>query len=83
MPQQSNSNIGAGYGAVEIAASGTVTVPNGVRCLYIGGTGDLVCTMVEGGEVTFAGVPAGMLLPIKCREIDMDTSSCTDVVALY
>lgn len=83
MPQQRNDNIGPGYGAEEIASSGTVTPPNGTRCLYIGSGGNLVCSIVEGGEVTFNNLADGQLLPIKVRSIDMDTSTCSDIVALY
>ena len=60
-------------------ASALAFEPRGV---YVGGAGDLTVTMKGGGDVTFAGVPAGSILPIRVTHI-LGASTATDIVALW
>ncbi|WP_172293767.1 hypothetical protein [Pseudoruegeria sp. HB172150] len=52
------------------------------RALYIGGAGSLDVTMMDGTNLTFAGLSAGAVLPIRPSRI-LETSSATGIVALY
>jgi hypothetical protein len=52
------------------------------RSVYVGGAGTVVAISADGTEITFAGVPAGAVLPISTVRID-DTSTATNMVALY
>ena len=59
------------------------------RALYVGGAGNVVVQMmgipnISPGtvSVTFAGVPAGTLLPISVRRV-MAATTATNIVALY
>ena len=59
------------------------TVLSGVRGLYVGGTGDVVVMMQEGASaVTFTAVPAGVVLPVRVRQV-MAATDATGIVALY
>ena len=53
------------------------------RALYIGGTGDVSVTMQDGGEVIFAGVPAGTTLPIRVKIVKATGTDASDIIALW
>jgi hypothetical protein len=64
--------------ATDYANTGSVP-----KALYIGGAGDLVVQMVDdSATVTFTGLAAGVLLPIRPRRILADGTTCTAIVAL-
>lgn len=70
----------------QLAASVTpadTDLPNVARGLYVGGAGDVVVYMVGSTtEVTFAGVTAGSILPIRVSQVRAATSA-TNIVALW
>ena len=39
------------------------------RAIYIGSAGDVAMVLVSGDTVTFAGVPAGTLLPVRAVRV--------------
>lgn len=51
------------------------------RSIYVGGTGDLVVT-TQAGEVTFAAVPAGAILPVRATQIQSTGTTATNIVGL-
>ena len=54
------------------------------RGLYIGGNGDVAVVMAGGGSaVTFAGVAAGTILPIRVDRVNSTNTTATSIVALY
>jgi hypothetical protein len=52
------------------------------RGLYIGGAGAVVATGSR-GNVTFAAVPVGTILPIQCTHVLSTGTTATNIVALY
>jgi hypothetical protein len=52
------------------------------RAVYVGGAGNLAVIMAGGGTVTFSGVAAGTILPIRVDRI-VNTSTATLILALY
>jgi hypothetical protein len=52
------------------------------RGLYIGGAGAVVATGSR-GNVTFAAVPVGTVLPIRCTHVLSTGTTATNIVALY
>lgn len=69
--------------AVAIDVSGgNQTLALGCRAFYVGGTGDLAVTMWDGGNVTFVGLPAGSILPIRAGTVLQTGTTATNVVAL-
>jgi hypothetical protein len=52
------------------------------RAVYVGGAGNVVAVSADGTEVTFTGVLAGTILPIRTVRID-DSSTATAMVALW
>lgn len=59
------------------------TVISGCRGLYVGGTGD-VAVKCKGMDtaVTFVGVPAGTILPVRAEYV-MAATTATSIVALF
>lgn len=53
------------------------------RGLYVGGAGNLKVTTVNGEAVTFVGVPAGTILPVRAKIVWSTGSTATSVVALW
>jgi hypothetical protein len=51
------------------------------RALYIGGAGDVVVTMLGGGDVTFKAVPVGTILPIRVSRVKAATGA-TYIISL-
>jgi hypothetical protein len=52
------------------------------RAIYVGGDGDLHCLTQAGQDVTFAGVVAGTILPIRITAV-YDDSTATSLISLY
>lgn len=53
------------------------------KAIYVGGAGDIVCTLASAPdtEVTFVGVPAGTVLPIRVHAVRA-SSSATNMIGL-
>lgn len=71
------------YGAA-VTPSDANDVSFVTRAFYVGGTGDVACTMVGGpGDVTLKAVPAGTLLRIRTTRIKSTGTTATSIVALW
>ena len=53
------------------------------RGIYVGGGGDVAAVMADGTVLTFSAVPAGTLLPIRCKRINSTNTTATLMLALY
>lgn len=53
------------------------------RGIYVGGAGDVAAVMADGTVLTFSAVPAGTLLPIRCKRINSTNTTATLMLALY
>lgn len=51
------------------------------RAVYVGTLGDLVVETISGDTVTFANVPPGSILPIRCKKVKAATTA-EDIVGL-
>lgn len=76
-------DIGFADKAIPIDVSGgNQALPSGCRAFYVGGTGDLAVTMHGGGNATFVGLPAGVIIPINASAVLQSGTSATSVLAL-
>lgn len=71
------------------ATSGFVINPNDAadqpdvcRAIYVGGDGDIKVDMLDGQTLTFFGVLAGTLFPIRARRVYATGTTATSLVAL-
>jgi hypothetical protein len=66
-----------------VTKSDTVEFARVSRAIYVGGTGDVVAIMADDTSLTFSAVPAGTLLPIRCKRIAGTSTTATLMLALY
>jgi hypothetical protein len=52
------------------------------RALYVGVTGDVAVVMASGAAVTFVGVAAGSMLPIRVSRVKSTGTSAASIVAV-
>ena len=52
------------------------------RALYVGGGGDVSLIAVGGDTTTFAGLPAGFILPVRTSRVRATGTTATGIIAL-
>lgn len=53
------------------------------RGIYVGGAGNLVAVDEDGNAVTFTGVLAGVVYPIRCKRVNSTNTTATNLVGMY
>ena len=69
--------------AFEIVPSDTEELEVVTRGLYVGVTGNAVVVMQSGDEVTFVGIAAGDVLPIRVKQVKATNTTATNMIGLY
>lgn len=72
------------FSAAAITADDDNDLPSVASGIYVGGDGDLKCTllgMADGTFVIFKGLTAGMLLPIVVKRV-WEATTATELLAL-
>lgn len=69
--------------AEAVTPSDSVSLTNDSRGLYVGGAGNISVLMSGGTSVTFTGVVAGSILPIRVNRINATSTTATNMVSLY
>jgi hypothetical protein len=70
-------------GATALTLHDTNELAPYARALYIGGAGNLKVTTADGSVVTFNGLTAGSVLPVRTKIAWATGSTATNVVALW
>ena len=70
-------------GAFAVTPHNTNLLPVATRGIYVGGSGDVAGYTVAGHHVTFVGVPAGFILPVRMASITVAGTTATSIVGLY
>ena len=68
--------------AFAIAPNDASDLAETTRALYIGSTGSVAVTMAAGGDVTFANLPGGTILPVRLRRVRATGTTATGLVGL-
>lgn len=69
--------------AAAVTPSDVTVLDPATKALYIGGAGDLsVILLDDEADVTFVGLAAGQLLPVRATKV-MAATTATSIVALY
>ena len=53
------------------------------RGIFVGGAGNLVAVDEDGNAVTFTGVLAGVVYPLRCKRVNDTNTTATGLVGLY
>ena len=70
--------------AAAVTPSDSVNFSSECRSLYIGGAGNVVVVMnSDDAAVTFTGVPAGTILPVRAKRVNSTSTTATSIVALW
>ena len=78
-----DEQISPARNAAAVVPHATDPLPNVSKALYVGGAGDLVVRLVDdSADVTFVGVAAGSIVPIRATFV-RDTGTATNIVNLY
>lgn len=73
----------AGNGEAATPGGADVVLANSSRAIYVGGAGNVAVTMAKSGvNLTFTGVPAGTLLPIRVTKVLLAGTTATGIIAL-
>lgn len=82
MPTYVPNDDNPAEGAVAVTPHDTTELATVCRALYVGGAGNVSVSM-GGSVVTFVGVPAGSILPIRTSLVRSTLTTATNIVALY
>lgn len=77
------SAAGPKNNAAAVTPSDTVDLSDVTTGLWVGGAGNVVVIMNGGQTVTFTGVPAGTLLPIRVSRVKATSTTATNMIALW
>ena len=66
-----------------VVPSDTVPLSNPAQVLWVGGAGSLTVITPAGQTVTFAAVPAGVVVPIQATTVKATGTTATSIVALW
>ena len=53
------------------------------RAIYVGGAGNVKVVTLGGDEVTFNGVLAGTILPVRVKKVFSTGTSATNLIGVY
>lgn len=57
-------------------------LPEVTRALYVGGAGDVAVITKQGDTVTFHGLPAGSILPVRLSRVLATGTTATNIVGV-
>lgn len=72
-----------GEDAGAVTPSNSVNLTRTARALYIGGAGNVALVTPSGSTVTFVGLLAGSILPVRTVRVNVTNTSATNIVAIY
>lgn len=77
------ADLSASYDYAAITPSDSTNLSKVTRGIYVGGNGNMVCVKEDGTTVTFVGVTAGIVYPIRAKRINSTSTTATSLVALF
>lgn len=69
--------------AAAVTPHDTNELSNVTTRVFVGGAGNLKVTMMDGTDVTFTGVTAGSVLPIRVRRVYSTGTTATNIAAMW
>lgn len=72
-----------GQSAAEITPNNSTDLTTATRGIYVGVSGDLKVDTLKGDTVTFVGLSAGVIHPIRATRIYATGTDADDIVAVW
>ena len=72
--------LSVGYGADSITPSDSAAVA--FRAIYVGGTGDVKVTAIDGSVATFKSCPVGLIIPVAVKLVWSTGTTATLLVGI-
>ena len=66
-----------------ITPNDSADLATSTRGIYVGVSGDLKVDLVEAGTVTFVGLAAGIIHPIRAQRVYSTDTTATSIVGVY
>ena len=67
---------------IAVTPNDDTVLQNGIRALYVGGAGNVSVVTAGGQTVTFSGVAAGSILPVRVTRVRATNTTATLILAL-
>lgn len=71
------------HDGVAITKSDTTIYERRIDAVYVGGAGDVAVVTAQGTTLTFSGMTAGSILPVRCRQVMSTNTTATNLVGLF
>jgi len=75
--------IDPGERAFDVTPSDSSNLPQITRGLYVGIIGDVHVIMAGGDDVTFTDMAAGVIHPLRVRQILVSGTNAGDLIGIY
>lgn len=69
--------------AFAVTPNDSTDLTHAARALFVGGAGDIKVDTVGGDTVTFTGVTAGSIFPVRVSRVYATGTTATNIVAIY
>ena len=80
---QSPGLVGPYVGGFAITKSDSTVFAQPTRALYVGGTGDVAVTYLDGTTDILQAVPVGTVIPVRVKQVLSTGTTATKVSGLY
>ena len=70
-------------GGSAITPNDSADLATSTRGLYVGASGDVKVTLVGGDTVTFTGLAAGIIHPLRAERVFATGTTATSIVGVY
>lgn len=83
LSNRSNNVVDPGSNAAAVTPNDSTDLSYTTRAIYVGGAGNLAVVMAGGQTVTFTGVTAGAILPIRVSRVMSTNTTATNIMAIW
>ncbi|NNH59461.1 hypothetical protein HLI01_22255 [Rhizobium laguerreae] len=83
LANRSNNVVDPASNAAAVTPNDSTDLTYTSRAIYIGGAGNLAVIMAGGQTVTFTGVLAGAVIPIRASRVMSTNTTATSIVAVW
>jgi hypothetical protein len=83
LANRSNNVVDPASNAAAVTPNDSTDLTYTSRAIFVGGAGNIAVTMAGGQSVTFTGIIAGALLPIRVSRILSTGTTATNIMAIW